>query len=137
MAGTLNVNVVANEGQVWQGEATSVLVRTTEGDIGLLHGHEPLMAILVPHAAEILTPEGKREVLAIDSGFVSMFNNHVSLISAFGELASEVSVEQARSKLAGLHDVVDSGEATEKQQREYNRYLAQVRAGEKFAAIRH
>ena len=34
----LSVKFVATEGLVWQGEVVSVLVRTTEGDIGIWSG---------------------------------------------------------------------------------------------------
>lgn len=132
MARELTVNVVANDGEVWQGSATNVIVRTTEGDLGVLYNHEPLMAILVPHATEIFTPEGERVVLSIDSGFVSVFNNHISILSPFGEVAREISVEEARSRYAALYDIVDSGEATDVQRRDYRRAKAQLRAAEKI-----
>ena len=67
----LTVKFVATEGLVWQGEVVSVLVRTTEGDIGIWSGHEPFMAALVPHGAEIVTDVGARHIIAVDSGFIS------------------------------------------------------------------
>ena len=91
MRGPLTVRFVATDGEVWQGEAVSVLVRTTEGDIGILVGHEPFMAALVPHGAEVVGTDGVRHIIAIDSGFLSVFANHVSVLSAFGELAEEIS----------------------------------------------
>ena len=91
----LSVKFVATEGLVWQGEVVSVLVRTTEGDIGIWSGHEPFMAALVPHGAEIVTDDGARHIIAVDSGFISVFDNHVSVLSAFGELAEEISLDNA------------------------------------------
>lgn len=131
----LTVRLVANEGLVWQGEAISVLVRTTEGDMGVWSGHEPLMAALVPHGAEVVSLDGVRHVFAIDSGFISVFDNHVSVLSAFGELASEISVDDARVQLAALHDSVQSAEADDTQVRSYRRLLAQVKAGEKYGQL--
>lgn len=127
----LTVKFVATDGLVWQGEVVSVLVRTTEGDIGIWSGHEPLMAALVPHGAEVVTADGARHIIAIDSGFISVFDNHVSVLSAFGELAEEVSLEQARIQLAAMHDRVQLAQAQESEVRTYRRLLAQVRAGEK------
>lgn len=133
----LTVKVVATDGAVWQGQAVSVLVRTTEGDIGILANHEPLMAALVPHGAEIVGPDGVRHIIAIDSGFVSVFDNAVSVLSAFGELAEEISLEQAQTGLARLHDKVDAAEADEGELRQYHRLQAQVRAAEKYQALNH
>lgn len=131
-ANPLTVKFVATDGLVWEGEVVSVLVRTTEGDIGIWSGHEPLMAALVPHGAEVVTQDGHRQIIAIDSGFISVLDNHVSVISAFGELASEISLDEARIQLAAMHERVQSAEADENELRLHRRLLAQVRAGEKF-----
>ncbi len=91
----LAVDVVAADRRVWEGEAISVIARTTEGDIGIMANHEPLLAVLVPCAAEILTADGKREVLAVDGGFISVADNRVSILSQYGRLAHEILVEEA------------------------------------------
>ena len=127
----LSVKFVATEGLVWQGEVVSVLVRTTEGDIGIWSGHEPSMAALVPQGAEIVTDDGARHIIAVDSGFISVFDNHVSVLSAFGELAEEISLDDARIQLAAMHDRVQLAKADDSEVRTYRRLLAQVRAGEK------
>jgi len=49
-----------NLARVWEGEAISVVARTTEGDIGLLAHHEPMIAPLVASTAEVTTPDGRR-----------------------------------------------------------------------------
>ncbi|HLS32508.1 MAG TPA: F0F1 ATP synthase subunit epsilon, partial [Brevibacterium sp.] len=41
----LTVVVVSADREVWNGEATRVVARTTEGEIGVLAGHEPLMGL--------------------------------------------------------------------------------------------
>ncbi|WP_341730103.1 F0F1 ATP synthase subunit epsilon [Brooklawnia sp.] len=131
----LNVRFVATDGLVWQGDALSVLARTVEGDIGILAGHEPLMAVLVPHGAEVVTSNGVRHVIAIDSGFLSVFDNHVSVISSFGELASEISVDDAEVGLAALHARVQAAEASERELRQYRRLQSQVKAGQKYGEL--
>ncbi|WP_316667652.1 F0F1 ATP synthase subunit epsilon [uncultured Propionibacterium sp.] len=135
MAAPLEVAVVAADGRVWEGQAVNVIARTTEGDIGILANHTPLMAALVPCAVQITRVDGVTEVIAVSDGFISVFNNHVSLLSAFGEISSEISVDQARSTIAHLHEVVDSGEADQSQAREYNHAIAQVRAASRAAAL--
>ncbi|GAE71249.1 ATP synthase epsilon chain [Cutibacterium acnes JCM 18916] len=39
----LQVKVVSADREVWKGESVNIIVRTTEGDIGLLPGHEPFL----------------------------------------------------------------------------------------------
>jgi F-type H+-transporting ATPase subunit epsilon len=135
MAEPMQVAVMAADGPVWEGEAVQVIVRTTEGDMGVLPGHEPFMAALVPCAAEVTSVDGSREIIALDEGFISVFNNRVSVLSAFGVLAREISLDEARRTEAQLHDLVDSGRADNQEVRAYNRAVAQVKAGEKFAQV--
>ena len=54
----LRVKVVAADREVWSGEAVNIIARTTEGDIGILPGHEPILAALVPCAVTIITADG-------------------------------------------------------------------------------
>ncbi|EPD32689.1 F0F1 ATP synthase subunit epsilon [Propionimicrobium lymphophilum] len=133
MAEPLNVRVVSNDSPVWEGEATSVVVRTTEGDLGILSGHEPLMAILVPQAAEVLTVQGEREIFAISGGFVSIFKNRVSLICPYGELAKYISVEEAEKGKASLYRRINNGHATNQERMAYDKYVSQLRAARKWA----
>jgi len=42
----MTVELVAVERRLWSGEASFVFARTTEGEIGVLPGHEPTLAQL-------------------------------------------------------------------------------------------
>ena len=46
MADALMVELVAADRMVWSGEATFVIARTVEGDIGVLRGHAPVLSVL-------------------------------------------------------------------------------------------
>ena len=43
---TLQVELVAVERMIWSGEASMVIARTTEGELGVLPGHAPLLGEL-------------------------------------------------------------------------------------------
>ena len=47
MSDSLHVEVVSADRLVWSGEATRVIARTTEGDVGILPNHAPLLSLLV------------------------------------------------------------------------------------------
>ena len=48
---TLQVQLVAVERMIWSGEASMVIARTTEGELGVLPGHAPFMTSLKSGAA--------------------------------------------------------------------------------------
>jgi len=122
---------------VWQGEATSVIVRTTEGDIGILQDHEPVMAAMVPCAAEVVTTEGDRKIIAVGGGFISVYDNHVSLLSDTATLADNISLSEAERALAALKQIQDQGELGDRDKRHYYQLEAQVKAGVRYGQILH
>lgn len=128
MADPLTVEVVSPTGIAWEGEALSVIARTTEGDIGILPGHEPFLAGLVPCAAEVLTPDGMREIVAIDGGLISVAENRVSLLSQFARIAKEIDLDAAEHELAAAEKRLNEGETDEETQQHFRRATAQVRA---------
>jgi F-type H+-transporting ATPase subunit epsilon len=84
----LTVSVVSADQEVWTGAASMVVARTTEGEIGILPGHEPLLAIL--SAGEIrITSDGGSAVRAnADDGFLSVEHDTVTIVARRAELVS-------------------------------------------------
>lgn len=132
----LRVEVVSADGLIWQGDAVSVVARTMEGDIGIMANHEPLLAILVPSAAEVLSVEGKREIVAVDGGFLSVSDNHVSVLSSYARLAHEISLPEAELELARAQKALENGDVSTETMQHYHRASAQVRAA-KRASEKH
>ncbi|MGI9625076.1 MAG: ATP synthase F1 subunit epsilon [Acidimicrobiales bacterium] len=93
------VELVSPEKIVYEGEATLVIARTTDGEIGFQPGHVPFVGNLVPSVVRIaLEPEGVQHI-AVHSGFVEVSDNHVTLLSDVAELAQEIDVERAQAAL--------------------------------------
>ena len=132
MADPMHIDVVAPDGKVWEGTIDSIIVRTTDGDIGILAGHEPVMAALVPCAAEIVTEDGRREIIAVGGGFIAVFNDDISLLTESATLASEVSLETAEKALAAMQPQVDNGDMNEQDWRVYHQLEAQIKAGQRY-----
>ncbi|HHV21892.1 MAG TPA: F0F1 ATP synthase subunit epsilon [Propionibacterium sp.] len=130
MADPLHVEVVSADRVVWSGEANQVVTRTTEGDVGILPRHQPMLALLVPNAVEIFSTEGTREVIAVDGGFISVDHNHVSILSEFASLA-EISLEQAERELGEANAKLDEGDQSEETRKQFLRASAQVKAAQK------
>ncbi len=86
----LTVSVVAADKEVWSGQASIVIAKTTEGEIGILPGHEPMLALLAQGEIEVrITPlEGPKVSVNADNGFLSVENNNVAIVAALAELAN-------------------------------------------------
>src|SRR6478609_399675 len=99
----LQVELVAADRRVWSGEATMVVAKTTDGDVGILGGHEPMLALLAGGAVTIKTDEGD-VYAAVHGGFFSVADNRVSILAESAELASEIDVARAEEVLRVAHD---------------------------------
>lgn len=132
----LRVEVVSADGLIWEGDALSVIARTTEGDIGIMANHEPMLAVLVPSAAEVMTLDGIREIVAIDGGFLSVFGNRVALLGGYAKMAQEITLSDAERELVDATKALEAGKNDEATKHRYDRASAQVKAARK-AADRH
>ena len=83
----LNVSVVSADHEVWSGEATMVVARTVEGEIGILPGHEPLLAILAGGEVRVTLPDGDKITASAEDGFLSVQSNAVQIVASRAELA--------------------------------------------------
>ena len=128
----LKLEVVSADKMVMQCDAVNVIARTDEGDIGILPGHEPLMAALVPCMVEIVVAEGRTEILAIDGGLLAVAQGHVRILSHEVKLAEEIFLEEARLEAHDLRHLRSEGGATDEQVHRLHILNAQIRAGKKY-----
>jgi F-type H+-transporting ATPase subunit epsilon len=82
----LRVELVAADKAVWSGEAKMVVAKTVEGEIGLLAGHEPMLAILSSGEVRITLPEGDKLIANAEDGFLSVEHDVVTIVARNAEL---------------------------------------------------
>ena len=108
---TLQVELVAVERTIWSGEASMVIARTTEGEIGILPGHAPLLGELAPGGVvTIRSTDGQDVVVAAHGGFLSVTAQGVSVLAETAEISSEIDVERAREALRRAEGAGDDPE---------------------------
>lgn len=98
---TMQVELVAVERPIWSGPATMVVARTSEGEIGILAGHAPLLAVLEPGWVVRIKPEAGGELrFAVHGGFLAVREGSVSVLAESAEAADEIDLADAREALA-------------------------------------
>ncbi|NLE99317.1 MAG: F0F1 ATP synthase subunit epsilon [Propionibacterium sp.] len=127
----LELEVVSAERLVWSGEAVQVIARTIEGDIGILPGHEPVLALLVPSRVEIVTADGRQEALYVDGGYISVAEGRVSILAQEAYMGQEISAADAQKELDELMLKYNVGEADQDERHRVRMLRAQLAAAEK------
>ena len=83
----LNVSVVSADREIWSGEASMVVARTVEGQIGILPGHEPMLAVLASGEVRVTLPSGEKITANADEGFLSVQSNVVQVVASRASLS--------------------------------------------------
>ncbi len=82
----LNVAVVSVGQNIWSGEAKSLVAKTTEGEIGILAGHEPVLSLLVDGIVRVEGLAGEKIEVSITGGFLAVDNNSVRVLAEEAEV---------------------------------------------------
>ncbi|WP_028245147.1 F0F1 ATP synthase subunit epsilon [Pseudoclavibacter soli] len=88
MAQPFDVEIVSAEQLVWSGKATQVVARTVDGEIGVLAGHEPLLAVLGDGPVRVTLADGSVLALTAADGFLSVERDAVRVVARQAELAA-------------------------------------------------
>ena len=82
MANQLHVQVVAVEQEIWSGEAEMLVARTTEGEIGVLPGHSPMLGLLKePSQVRVKLSGNEQLTYDVTGGFLSIDASGVTVLA--------------------------------------------------------
>lgn len=107
MAKRFRVDVVSPEQTVWSGDATFVIARTPDGEMGILADHEPVMAALQTGAVVVESEQG-RTTIGVHGGFLQILDNQVTLLTDRATIAE-----------GGREEAVHMAERLAEQESEY------------------
>jgi len=95
MGKKFRLQVVTPDLTFFDGETDMVILRTTEGEIGILYGHEPLVAPLNIGSMRVRQDDESFRIAACSSGFFTVNNNVVTVVVDSAEWVEEIDLERA------------------------------------------
>jgi F-type H+-transporting ATPase subunit epsilon len=75
----LKVSVISPEAVLFEGDADSVIAPAYDGEVGILTGHAPLMALLGDGELRLGGGTGRR--FKVSGGFMQVLHNHVRVVT--------------------------------------------------------
>lgn len=92
----LDLEVATPERRLVHEQATEVELPSTNGYMGVLPGHAPLLGVLgIGHLTYM--SGGRRHYLAVHSGFIEIIDDHVRVLADAAEFPNEIDVERAQT----------------------------------------
>ncbi|HLH04509.1 MAG TPA: ATP synthase F1 subunit epsilon [Bryobacteraceae bacterium] len=135
MADTFQLEIATPEQLLVDEQVASAELPGKDGYFGVLAGHAPLLSALGAGVLSFEGGSGGRQVLAVDGGFVEVFENHVRVLADSAEYARQINgdaarreLEEANQKLKTAHETEESEAALRQAERAQARLDALARA---------
>ncbi|MGH2755340.1 MAG: ATP synthase F1 subunit epsilon [Actinomycetota bacterium] len=98
----MNVSIVSAEAEVWRGDAELVIARSPEGEFGIMRGHVPFLAALVPGLVKIVNGADRRTFL-VTGGFLEASgpadDYHVIVLADDTEEVGELDAAETKARI--------------------------------------
>ena len=104
------LQVISPDRIFYDGNVEMVELRTSEGEMGVLKGHIPLTAILVPGVLKI-KEDGQERKAALHDGFVEIFQDHMTILAESCEWPEEIDINRANEAKQRAERRLSSGDA--------------------------
>lgn len=80
---TLNVRVVSPDRVVFEGEASALVAPAWDGQVGVLPGHAPMLALVGAGALTVDRPGGGSDTYHVAGGVLKVERNTVTLLTEY------------------------------------------------------
>ena len=117
---TFPLKVMTIDHCFFEGDVDRIVVRTSQGDVGILPNHVPYIAAL-GIGALIIIQNGEKRIAAIAGGFVDVTKEGTTILARSCEWADEIDVNRANSAAERARAAIQKKES----EREYE--VAQVK----------
>jgi F-type H+-transporting ATPase subunit epsilon len=128
----LTVQIVTPEREVVVAEdATLVIAKGVEGDVGIMTGHAPLLIALGMGPLTLVREGNRRDVIAIDGGFLQVSRDQVIVLAEYAVLPSEIDVGRTEAEIVELRQRL----ASEAEAEDVKRRLARAEMTQSVARM--
>ena len=92
-----HLSIVTPEKSFYEGNIKSLVVPGTEGYLGVLSQHAPLITALMPGKIEFRDENDEVNIMAVSGGFLEVSNNIATILADTVESADEIDIERANA----------------------------------------
>lgn len=131
---TFHLQIVTPDGLLFDGQAERILVRTTEGDVGILSGHADYVSPVATGVTKVTAEGGEAKIAACSGGFISVKGGVVRLVANTFEWAEDIDVERAHKAQEKAEEKLRDAASYEEKAAEIKlkRALTRIRVGENY-----
>ncbi len=91
------LSVVSPERVLYEEEVQGIVVPGSEGYLGVLSNHAPLISSLAPGKITITESDEKQRIAAVSGGFIEVSDNVATILAETVEFVEEIDLDRART----------------------------------------
>ncbi|EAT11275.1 F0F1 ATP synthase subunit epsilon [Bermanella marisrubri] len=130
MAMTVHCDIVSAEEAIFSGRVEMLIAAGVQGDLGIMHGHTPLLTKLRPGPVRVIKQNGEEEIFYVSSGFLEVQPDGVTVLADTAARASNL------DEAAALEAKKHAEQALENQSGDFDYSRAASQLAEAAAQIR-
>ena len=129
------LRVVSVERSLFESDVDFMIANESDGELGVLAHHAPLMTVLKPGPLTIRVTGGEEQLLFVGGGFLEVLPDRVTVLADVAEHADEISVERAEEARRRAQEKL-AGTLTTAEETEFQNALAIAEARLRLARLR-
>ena len=106
----MKLEIVTAERIVYSEDVSVLVAPGSDGELGVLPGHAPLLTTLAPGEIKV-TRDGEESFMVVSGGFLEVLGNKVTILANTAEHADEIDEDRAEAALQRAQERVASAES--------------------------
>jgi len=106
----INLEIITAERKVFSETVSVVVAPGTDGELGILPDHAPLLTTLQPGELKIIK-EGQESFIAISGGFIEVLGDKVIVLADTAERSEEIDIDRAEKALQRANERVEEAQS--------------------------
>ncbi|MBQ9557311.1 MAG: ATP synthase F1 subunit epsilon [Clostridia bacterium] len=103
---TFHLRILAADRPFFEGECASLRVQLEDGQYGVLAGHAPTVAAVMPGVMRYSLPDGSSETVYVSDGILRVGREDVLVLTSTAERPDEIDAKRAERSLEAAREAI-------------------------------
>ncbi len=103
-----DLDIVDAEKKVFSGQVRTMQITGIEGQLGIRHGHAPLLTMIKPGRVSYTTLEGKEEMTYLSGGILEVQPTKVTVLADTAIRATDIDAAKAEAAFKAAREKIES-----------------------------
>ena len=103
---SFHLNVVSGVGNIYSGRVKAMSISGSEGELGIRHGHTPLITTIKPGMVTLVDAEGKEDQIYLAGGILEVQPEEVTVLADTALRADDIDEARAQEAMKAAREAI-------------------------------